>query len=315
MTGHAPPPSPTSPLTPPPPGRLFVFGLGYSAMALARALLAEGWSVRGTCRDEDGRDFLARQGIEAVTFGRDRPLADPAAALAGITHVLHSIPPDDTGDPVLDLHGDDLASLSTLAWFGYLSTTGVYGDRGGAWVDEHTPTAPTTDRGRRREAAEKGWCRLFRERGLPVHLFRLAGIYGPGRSAIDTVRAGRARRVIKPGQVFSRIHVDDIVAVLRASMARPHPGAAYNVCDDEAAPPQDVIAYACTLLGVEPPPEEPFDTADLSPMARSFYAENKRVSNRRIREELGVRPAYPGYREGLRALLDTAPAGDASGDA
>jgi len=170
-------------------------------------------------------------------------------------------------------------------------------------VHENSDLRPTSERGRRRLAAEAGWRGLWRDHGVPVHLFRLAGIYGPGRNALETVRSGRARRIVKPGQVFSRIHVDDIVAVLEASMARPNPGAAYNVCDDEAAPPQDVVAFACELLGVAPPSEVPFEAAELSDMARSFYAENKRVANARIKTELGVKLAYPDYRAGLRALL------------
>ncbi len=186
---------------------------------------------------------------------------------------------------------------------GYLSTTGVYGDRDGGWVDEEAPLEPTGARGRKRVAAEAAWLALRRDHGVPVHLFRLAGIYGPGRNALATVQAGRAKRIDKPGQVFSRIHVDDIATVLEASMARPNPGRAYNVCDDEPAPPAEVIAHACDLLGVAPPPLVPFEQAELSAMARSFYRDNKRVSNRRIKQELGVKLAYPGYKAGLAALL------------
>ena len=199
---------------------------------------------------------------------------------------------------MLDHHARDLAALPRLRWLGYLSTTGVYGDRGGGWVDESDARLPSGVRGRRRVAAEDGWLALHRDRGLPVHVFRLAGIYGPGRNALATVRAGTARRVDKPGQVFSRIHVDDIVAVLRASMARPAPGAVYNVADDDPAPPQDVVAYAAELLGVAPPPLVPFAEAALSPMARSFYDDSKRVRNDRIKRELGVRLAYPDYPRG-----------------
>jgi nucleoside-diphosphate-sugar epimerase len=200
-------------------------------------------------------------------------------------------------------HAADLAALRP-AWVGYLSTTGVYGDRAGGWVDEASALTPAGERGRRRVAAEAGWRAL----GLPLHIFRLAGIYGPGRSALDSVRAGKAQRIDKPGQVFSRIHVDDIAAVLDASIARPYPGAIYNVCDDDPAPPQDVIAYACALLGRAPPPLVPFDQAALSPMARSFYGESKRVSNRRIKDELGVRLRFPDYRAGLDALAAADPA-------
>ncbi|MGE5145709.1 MAG: SDR family oxidoreductase, partial [Candidatus Eiseniibacteriota bacterium] len=223
----------------------------------------------------------------------------------GVTHVLSSVPPDDTGDAVLDHHARDIASCRTLQWVGYLSTTGVYGDRGGGWVDESDALRPSGARGRHRVAAEDGWRALFREHGLPVHVFRLAGIYGPGRNALAQLRAGTARRIDKPGQVFSRIHVDDIVGVLRASMARPAPGAVYNVADDMPAPPQDVVAFAAELLDMAPPPLIPFAEAELSTMARSFYDDSKRVHNDRIKRELGVTLAYPNYRAGLRALLAT----------
>ncbi len=282
--------------------KLFCFGLGYTAQALARELAAEGWQVAGTTRDPDKQARLERDGIEVWRFARDRPLEQAERALAGTTHLLSSIAPDEAGDPVLGHHARDLLRCTSIAWAGYLGTTGVYGDRGGDWVSEADPTAPTMPRTVRRARAEAHWLAS----GLPVQLFRLAGIYGPGpgRSALAAARAGTARRIVKPGQVFCRIHVDDIVQVLRASMARPNPGAVYNVADDEPAPPQDVVTYACTLLGVEPPPEIAFDTAELSPMARSFYSDSRRICNARIKEELGVRLRYPSYREGLRALLD-----------
>jgi nucleoside-diphosphate-sugar epimerase len=282
--------------------RLFCFGLGYTALALARRLIAEGWQVAGTTRTAEGQARLVAEGFEVHLFGRNRALRDPAAALAGTTHLLTSIPPDEIGDPVLDHHLADLRRCATLRWVGYLGTTGVYGDRGGAWVSEADAVAPTMARTRRRAAAEERWLRS----DLPVHVFRLAGIYGPGpgRNALEAVRAGTARRIVKPGQVFGRVHVDDIVEVLCASIARPNPGAVYNVADDEPAPPQDVIAFACALLGVAPPPELPYDRAELSPMARSFYADSRRISNARIKRELGVRLRYPTYREGLRAILE-----------
>jgi nucleoside-diphosphate-sugar epimerase len=280
-----------------------VFGLGYSALVLALRLKARGWTVAGTCQSEDKRQALAAEGIAAVLFDGARPLTD-LEALAGATYVLSSVPPEGERDPVLARHAADLAALQSVKWIGYLSTTGVYGDRGGEWVNENAGLHPTGPRGRARVAAERAWLDLGRV-GQPVHVFRLAGIYGPGRSALDTVRAGRAKRVVKPGQVFSRIHVEDIATVLEASMMRPNPGAIYNVCDDDPAPPQDVIAYACALLGVEAPPEIPFAeaAAGMSAMARSFYEDNKRVANRRIQDELGVKFAYPDYRSGLRALL------------
>ncbi len=283
--------------------RLFCFGLGYTGERLAAALVAEGWSVGGTCRSAEACAALAEKNIDAHVFDRDHPLADAPAALAGATHILNSVPPDDAGDAVLDCHADSIAHGEGVEWIGYLSTTGVYGNHHGRWVDEETPVRPSGERGARRAAAEELWFNFWWGHGIPVHAFRLAGIYGPGRSALDTVRAGRARRIHKPGHVFSRIHVDDIVATLRASMARPNGGAAYNLCDDKPAPPAEVIEFACGLLGVEPPPLTDYDEAGLSPMARSFYDDNKRVRNDRIKEELGVTLAYPDYETGLRALL------------
>lgn len=274
-------------------GRFFLFGLGFSGRVIARRLVEAGWSVAGTSRGGEAID-----GVETFAFDRDHTL--PEGALAGVTHVLSSVPPDATGDPVLDVLGAGLARRD-IQWAGYLSTTGIYGDHGGGWVDEDTPPTPNVERSRRRVAAERQWLASC----LPVHLFRLAGIYGPGRSALDAVRAGTAKRIVKPNQVFSRIHVDDIANTILASMARPHPGCAYNVCDDDAAPPQDVIAHACALLGVECPPEMSWEQAKtvLSPMALSFYADSKRVRNDRIKRELGVVLTYPSYREGLAAML------------
>jgi len=277
--------------------RLFCLGLGYTALALARRLRPQGWAIGGTCREPDKAATLRAGGIDAIV--------DPDDArrlIAMATHLLASIPPDADGDPALALWGPAIARHPGLAWVGYLSTTGVYGDRDGDWVDETAPLAPTGERGQRRVEAEAAWSALLP--GVPVHIFRLAGIYGPGRSALDTVRAGRAQRVVKQAQVFSRIHVDDIAQVLAASIERPRPGAVYNVCDDNPAPPDEVIAHACALLGVAPPPEVPFDQAQLSDMARSFYADNKRVANGLIKAELGVRLAYPDYRTGLQALLE-----------
>lgn len=288
----------------PAPRRLFVFGLGYSATVFARRLKAKGWRVAGTCQTEDKRAALAAEGIAAVLYDGTRPLDDIGAALAGTTHLLQSIPPGHDGDPVLRYHAQDIAAVEGLRWAGYLSTTGVYGDRGGDWVDESSGLHPTGPRQNARVEAERGWLDLVRL-GVPVHVFRLAGIYGPGRSALDTVRSGTAKRIVKPGQVFSRIHVEDVANVLEASIGKPNPGAIYNVCDDDAAPPQDVIAFACALLGAEAPPETPYATAaaTMSDMARSFYADNKRVRNLKLKTELGVKLAHPDYRAGLKALL------------
>lgn len=288
--------------------RLFCVGFGFSAAHLVRRLQQEqesgrAWRIAGTCRSEEKKKQLEADGIEAFLFSPDQPLAP--SAFDGTTHLLASAPPNETGDPFIKEYGDALMTHAPdLEWAAYLSTTGVYGDRGGGWVDESSELAPTTARGEKRLAAERDWLSWGEKSGVPVHLFRLAGIYGPYRNQMTSLRQGKARRVVKPGQIFSRIHVEDIAEVLVASIARPHAGAAYNVCDDEAAPPQDVVAYAAALMGIEPPPEIPFEEADLSPMAKSFYEDVKRVSNKRIRQELGMRLRYPTYREGLKALYE-----------
>lgn len=280
--------------------RLFVFGLGYTAQAFIQ-LPSSPWSrVSGTVRQPDKAERMKAEGIAAF------PLTEADAALADEIRradaVLISAPPSAEGDPTLARFGDIIASAQNMSWTGYLSTTGVYGDHGGAWIDETTPPAPQNRSSEQRLAAEQGWLAMGRTTGQPIHIFRLTGIYGPGRNALANLARGTARRIVKPGQVFNRIHVEDIAATLAASLHRPRPGAIYNVTDDEPAPPQDVVTYAASLAGIAPPPEIPYEAADLSPMARSFYAENKRVSNRRIKEELGVRLRYPTYREGLQAL-------------
>jgi nucleoside-diphosphate-sugar epimerase len=281
---------------------LLCLGLGYTARRFAQVMTARGWRVSGTARTDEGAAALVREGIPGWVFHRDRPL--PVETLRDVTHVLVSIPPDEAGDPVLDVMTPAFAAAAPdLAWVGYLSTTGVYGDTGGAWVDEDSPTVPTQARSRRRLEAESAWLELHRDHGLPVEVFRLSGIYGPGRSAIDSVRAGRAHRAVKPGHVSCRIHVDDIAQVLAAAVDHPSPSTIYTVADREPAPPQDVVAEACALLRVEPPPEVALEDADLSPMARSFYAETRRVRADRIAERLGVRLLHPTYREGLRAIL------------
>ncbi len=277
-------------------GTLLSFGHGYTARALARLLLPQGWRIIGTTRTPEGIEDIRASGATPLVW----PGADPVP-LEQATHLLISIGPDAAGDPVLNALGDRIAAIADrLQWVGYLSTTAVYGDHAGGWVDENTPPAPAARRGEWRVRAERAWAAIP---GLPLHVFRLAGIYGPGRGPFAKVRAGTARRIIKPGQVFSRIHVDDIAQVLAASIARPDPGAIYNVCDDDPAPPQDVIAYAARLLNLPVPPAIPFDQAEMTPMARSFYGESKRVRNDRIKTELGVTLKYPDYRTGLRALL------------
>jgi len=285
--------------------RLFAFGLGYSAQAFARRCRVKGWRIAGTTRSAEKAAALRADGIEAYVFDRGRPLEDAGAALAGTTHLLASVPPEAGGDPALDAHARDIAALPGLRWAGYLSTTGVYGDRGGEWVDERSGLHPSGPRQAARVTAERAWLDLLRL-GVPVHVFRLAAIYGPGRSPFDALRAGTARRIVRAGHAFGRIHVDDIAAVLEASIAQPDPGAAYNVCDDEPAPPADVTAFAAALLGVEPPPEEPYEraAATMSDMAKSFWRDNRRVSNLKIKDKLGVKLAHPDYRAGLRAILE-----------
>ena len=271
---------------------LLSIGHGYSAQALARRLLPQGWQIIGTTRTEAGAKALRATGIEALVW----PEADLSGALAKATHLLTSVAPGDS-DPVLQAIGPQIAG-SALKWVGYLSTTAVYGHHNGDWVDETTALAPTTARGAARVQAEADWTAL----GLPLHIFRLAGIYGPGRGPFEKVRDGTARRIHKAGQVFSRIHVDDIARVLHAALLRPHPGV-YNVCDDDPASPEDILGLAADMLGLPPPPIVPYEQAEMTPMARSFYAENKRVRNDRIKTVLGVTLDYPTYREGLAAIL------------
>lgn len=278
---------------------LLSLGHGFSARALTRRLLPQGWEVIGTTRSTDKLDALRDTGVTPILWDKDAI----EAVLPRATHLLISAGPNNDGDPSLALVGDAIrARAKNLDWCGYLSTTGVYGNHDGAWVDETAGMTPTGKRGRLRVEAEAEWLAIP---DLPLHIFRLAGIYGPGRGPFEKVRAGRAQQVVKKGQVFSRIHVDDIAQVLEASINRPNPGSAYNVCDDDPAPPQDVIAYAAELLGVPAPPEVPFEEAEMTPMARSFYADNKRISNDKIKDELGVKLEYPDYRVGLRALFKT----------
>ncbi|MDA7949321.1 MAG: SDR family oxidoreductase [Hyphomicrobiaceae bacterium] len=278
---------------------LVCFGLGYSARMFGRRRLRDGWQVLGTTRSAERAAALREEGLEAMLFSGEAPSADLSERLRGATHLLLSIAPGSTGDPALIHHRDDIANAPDLEWIGYLSTVGVYGDHDGAWVDEETPVKPTSERSVRRVAAEKAWREFGAETGKCVQLFRIAGIYGPGRGPLENVRLGKSKRIVKPGQVFNRIHVEDIASILDASIASPRAGAIYNVSDNEPAPPQEVVAYAAELLGVPPPPEIAFEDADLTPMGRSFYGENKRVSNARIRNELGVALSFPTYREGI----------------
>jgi nucleoside-diphosphate-sugar epimerase len=284
-------------------GRLFIFGLGYSGLEIARLARAAGWSVAGTVRSKDKAAMLRAGGIAARPFDGSAP--DATDDLASATHILCSIAPGTSGDPALR-HCADL--MGGARWLGYLSTTGVYGDTGGAWVDETATPRPTQARSVERLATEHAWQALGDRIGAAVDIFRLPGIYGPGRSAIDQVKAGTARRIDKPGQVFSRIHIEDIAATVMAAMSTPRAGAIFNVADDLPASSGDLVAYACELLGRPVPPALPWAEVEptMSAMARSFYSENRRVRNDRIKRELGVALRYPTYREGLRAIAGAA---------
>jgi len=279
--------------------RLFCFGYGYSAESLARRLSPRSSSVAATSRSPPS---APEPGVALCAYKGDAPSAEVRDLLRGSTHVLVSIPPDLEGDVVLRHHREDLAGLPDLAWVGYLSTVGVYGDRKGAWVDEESPASPALERSLLRLEAERAWLGFAAETGRRVQVFRLAGIYGPGRSVVDGLRAGTARCIVKPGQVFNRIHVDDVARVLAAAIDTDTGHRIFNASDDEPAPPEDVVAYAAELLGLPAPPPIPFEQAGLSGMAASFWAECKRVRNTRIRRDLGVELLYPTYREGLRDL-------------
>jgi nucleoside-diphosphate-sugar epimerase len=272
---------------------LLCLGFGYTAATLARSLDKMDWRISGTSRSAQGAAAITAQGYEGSVFDQLKTIP------ANVTHILSSVAPDEMGDAVLRNFADQLKTPNR--WLGYLSTTGVYGDRAGGWVDEESTLAPVSARAERRVEAEKHW------QPLGAHIFRLPGIYGPTRNALEFLREGKAKRVIKPGQIFSRIHVEDIVGALRVSIAKPNPGRIYNVADDEPCPPQDVITYAAKLLGLSPPPEVPIDKANLSPMALSFYDESKRVSNARMKAELGYQLLYPNYRDGLTAIFRNSP--------
>ncbi|SDF30065.1 SDR family oxidoreductase [Thalassobaculum litoreum] len=286
------------------PGHVFFFGLGYTALRLARRMCDAGWSVSGTVRSAEKAAAVSQaEGMTVHAFDGTAPIA-AADPFAGVTHLVDTVPPREILVPALDRHGTDLRACETLRWIGYLSTPAVYGDRQGGVVTEDEPPTPGSRRGELRSAAERAWLDAFADSDVAVQVFRVAGIYGPGegRNAIEQLKAGKARIIDKPGQVFNRIHVDDIGSILLASMARPRDGGIYNVADTEACSPADPIVFAAGLLGIDPPPAIPFDSAELSEMARSFYSECKRLDTSRLTGELGVRLTYPTYREGLRAI-------------
>ncbi len=279
-------------------GVMLSFGHGFSGQAISRALYTEGgWEVFGTTRNFENFGKILNSVAKPVLWPNEKPLAP---LFDDVTHILISAAPGKDGDPVLNDFADEIKERrDQFEWVGYLSTTGVYGDHQGEWVDENTALTPSTERGKMRVEAEAAWADM----DLPLHIFRLAGIYGPSRGPFSKVRNGTARRIIKKNQLFSRIHVEDIAQVVLASIKQPNPGAIYNVCDNLAAPPEDVIGYAAELLGLPVPKDEDFETAEMTPMARSFYSESKKVSNEKIKNELGVVLKYPDYKVGLQALL------------
>lgn len=281
---------------------LFVFGLGFVGGAVARAALAQGWTVSGTGRDPAKLEALRSAGIETHTFDRDRPLAEIETLLARASHLLAAVQGDGRGDPVMDAHGADIVKSRHLSWIGALSGASVYGDRGGGEASEDSAIIATNSKIKARVKQELGWQALFQRDRLPVHAFRLAGVYGPGRSALDRVKNGAMERIAKPGHVFHWVHVEDVAQTILASMLNPSPGRIYNIADDEAISLSDLVRLACETLHIAPPPARPFDAAVLSPMNAAIFADNRRVSNARIKQELGVTLRYPRMEEGLRAI-------------
>ena len=284
---------------------LFCFGYGYSCDYLGHELMQKGgWRISGTTRDPEKRKELRSRGVKAHLFDYDAPLPDLIYMLKDVTHIIISTPPSNDGGPTFNLHAKDILNLPKLEWVGYLSTIGPYGDRAGGWVDENSELRPTTKRGSRRKSVEEQWLSMLKTYDLPIHIFRLAGIYGPGRSALDSVRSGIAQRIDKPGHYFNRIHVEDVVQVLIASMLNKNPGEIYNICDDMPSLSHEVIDYACKLLKIESPPLIPFDKVDLAPIHQSFYKDNKRVRNDKIKNELSITLKYKNYKQGLQACLE-----------
>jgi len=286
------------------PGNLFCFGLGFSSQALARRLISKDWAVSGTCRDSKLKEPIKKLGISVYSYDGIQASSKIYDAIRKATHLLISIPPQTSGDVVLEQFGPDILNWNHLKWIGYISSTGVYGDAKGAWVDETSPLKPITPINCRRVVVESAWLKLNKEYDLPVVIFRCVGIYGPGRNLLVSLKQGRARRIEKPGLVFSRIHVDDLAQTLEASINQPQPGEIYNVSDDKPSSPAEAVEYACGLLNVEPPPITQYEHMEITDSARGFYQANKRVSNEKIKNRLGVRLQYPDYQVGLDALFN-----------
>lgn len=285
---------------------LFIFGIGYVAQEVIDQLRRDHPTIKisGTTTTRSKLDYLRELGINAIEFATPDHVPDLSDQLSTASHILHSIPPMiEHGDPVYRHYSDVLQPRENLNWFGYLSTTGVYGDHNGGWVDETTPTDPQTARGERRVAAEDQWLQLHNNVDFPTHIFRLSGIYGPGRSVIDRLNDGRAKRIDMDDQYFNRIHVVDIARILIRSMECPTPGEIYNISDNEPAPQPDPVTYAAKKLGMDPPPMQAFEEADLSPMAKSFYTTSKRVKNDKVKQSLDIQLRYPSYREGIDAMI------------
>ncbi len=284
--------------------KLFCFGFGYVCDHLEYYLRSAStpykWDVWGTTSDLEKREIFEQRDISLIIQDQERIMSDVDSVLNGTTHLLISVPPKNLGCPIFRSYVREITSLKTLEWVGYLSTIGIYGDCGGEWVDEESETKPSTIRGSRRAKAEEQWLSLFKRYKAPVHLFRLAGIYGEGRCALDSIRAGIARRIYKENHVFNRIHIEDISQILAASMHHPRAGAIYNMSDDEPAPSHEIISEASKIMGVEEPPLIDIEHANLAPITQSFYSDNKRVGNSLIKNEFGITLKYPTYREGLR---------------
>jgi len=286
------------------PGNLFCFGLGFSSQALARRLISKDWAVSGTCRDSKLKEPIKKLGISVYSYDGIQASSKIYDAIRKATHLLISIPPQTSGDVVLEQFGPDILNWNHLKWIGYISSTGVYGDAKGGWVNETSALNPLTSLSFRRIEVESSWLEYYRDYGLPVMIFRCAGIYGPGRNLLLSIKNGKARRINKKGLVFSRIHVDDLAQTLEASMVRPQPGEIYNVSDDHPSPPRETVEFACGLLNQALPPLISYESAKLTETARGFYKANKKVSNEKIKKNLGVRLQYPDYRIGLNSLFD-----------